>query len=194
MHDIELNVGSISSYPKNVYPYNCTPCEVSFKSNDILMDHLYQIHLTKAQRQGDGLMKYNGGHTLKESDYSSHGISKDSSKPPPCRNGESCFFHKQNRCSFFHASPPQERQSRRPRQVPTSQWQSVHNRRPHHNQGTQGHQSHGQQEHGRKPHVSPRNTSNTWCKHEDNCLQGRFCSLRNKGDQGFPNLPTHRRQ
>ena len=28
MHDMELNDGSISSYPKNVYPYNCTPCEV----------------------------------------------------------------------------------------------------------------------------------------------------------------------
>ena len=101
MHDIELNVGSISSYPKNVYPYNCTPCEVSFKSNDILMDHLYQIHLTKAQRQGDGLMKYNGGHTLKESDYSSHGISKDSSKPPPCRNGESCFFPQTEQMQFL---------------------------------------------------------------------------------------------
>ena len=194
MHDMELNVGSTSSYPKNVYPYNCTPCEISFRSNENLMDHLFLIHLTKAQRQGNGLKKYNGGHGLKESENSSHDVSKDASKPQPCRNGESCYFHKQNRCSFFHALPPQERQNRRPRQVPTSQWQSVHNRRPQHTQGRQDHQPHGQQTQGIRPHVSPRNTSNTWCKHEDNCLQGRFCILRNKGDQGFPNLPTYRRQ
>ena len=189
-----IDNGSISSYPKNVYPFNCTPCEASFRSNKNLMDHLSEIHLSKQMRQGDGLKKYNGGHASNESENNSHGVSKDAMRPPPCRNGDSCYFHSQHRCSFFHALPPQEGSMRRPRQAPTSLWQSVHNRRPYPNQGRQDHQPHGQQAQKIRSHVSPRNTSNTWCKHEDNCLQGRFCVLRNQYDQGFNMRPMNMRQ
>ena len=39
-HQEELNVGSTKDYPDNVYNFKCTPCDISFRTNDNLMDHM----------------------------------------------------------------------------------------------------------------------------------------------------------
>ena len=178
IHDAELSVGRISSYPMNVYMFKCTPCELSFKTGSDQMDHLSEVHLTEAQRRGDGLAKYKSGH---------HAISQDANRLPNCKNGDSCYFHKQHRCNFHHALPPQERQVRSPRQAPTSQWQSANYGRSHNKQQGRGDkQTREQQAQGSRSSGAPRDTSRTWCKHSDNCLQGRFCVLRVEGERDFP--------
>ena len=46
-HKQELNVGPQIDYPMNVYNYKCTPCKISFKTNDELMDHMFNTHLSE---------------------------------------------------------------------------------------------------------------------------------------------------
>ena len=130
------------------------------------------VHLTEAQRNGAGLSKY----------ISTNDVSKRDIRPPTCYNGDECRFHRQHRCNYYHPLPPQARQARRPRQAPSSQWQSVSSSnmpggaRPGRQQGHQG-------------WVAPRDTTATWCKHQENCLQGRFCMLRQEEEQDFSSQP-----
>ena len=71
---------------------------------------MYKVHLTKTQQQGADLEKCMTGSDASE----------DANRPPNCKNGDQCYFHKQHRCNFFHAFPPQE-----------EQWKTV----PHRGQG-----------------------------------------------------------
>ena len=43
-HQDELDIGRISHYPNNVYNIICTPCDISFKTQDDLMDHMCMVH------------------------------------------------------------------------------------------------------------------------------------------------------
>ena len=52
IHDAELSMGRIFSYPKNVCMFKFTPCDSSFKTGSDQMDHLSEVHLTEAQRRG----------------------------------------------------------------------------------------------------------------------------------------------
>ena len=99
-HEEELNKLPRANYPRDVYTFNCNQCQVSFKNNDDIIDHMYKVHLTKAQQQGVGGEKYMTGGDASE----------DVNRPPKCKNGDQCYFHKQHRCNFFHAFPPQEEQ------------------------------------------------------------------------------------
>ena len=47
-HRAELNVGSTSQYPMNVYTFTCKPCNSSFKTHNDLMDHMCLVHLPKS--------------------------------------------------------------------------------------------------------------------------------------------------
>ena len=78
MHDAELNVPILSSYPMNVYSFKCTTCRASFRTSEDMMNHLSNKHLTKEQRQGDGLTKYKSGHDVKE----------QNNRKPTCTNGD----------------------------------------------------------------------------------------------------------
>ena len=181
-HEAELKVIGPTSYPGHIYSFKCDTCNLSFESNDNLMDHMHKKHLTEAQRNGDTLKKFMTFSSAKNSD----------SRPPVCKNGEQCSFHKQHRCNFFHALPPQERQPRHHRQAPSSQWQSMHSRRPQHNQGLGYQRAHPIQTQRKRQGGAPE--GGTWCKHEDNCLQGRFCVLTRDYDMDFPSLPYQGRQ
>ena len=165
-HEAEHKMGE-AVHQGNTYRFNCTTFKVSFKSHDDMMDHLSNVHLTESQRKGEGLSK----------NYPVNGVSKHEDRPPTCYNADQCRFHREHRCNFYHPLPPKERQARRPRQAPSSQWKSVSSR---HSSGGAG-----QRQQGHQVWKSPRNTSLTWCKHEDNCLQGRVCVLREEGEQGF---------
>ena len=136
-HQKELNVGSTSSYPINVYTIQCTPCEISFRTHDNLMDHMCKVHLTEEQRSGK---KFED--SLKSLKQTSQAV-----KPPPCKNGPQCYYHRQSRCNFFHDQPPQQKQVRFRRQVPSNQWKSVPNRQHHNNQQSQYQQPHQQWAH-----------------------------------------------
>ena len=182
-HQEELNVGSTKEYPGNVYNFKCTPCDMSFRTNENLMDHMYNVHLTESQRRGDGLKKY----------YTDSGVKESKNKLPTCTNGNECRFHRQGRCMFFHALPPQEKQFRHPRQAPNNDWQQMQSRRPHHPQGNGVHKTHQKQTLNRG-NMGGQRTNTTWCKHVHNCLQGRFCVLRKEADQDFSDLQTQRRQ
>ena len=184
-HHQELNVGKSVDYPMNVYSFKCTPCQISFKNHEDLMEHMCSLHitreqLTKNQREGHGLAKYNDSNS---------GIYQDS-RPPLCTNGDSCRFHSQHRCNFSHPKPPQAMQFQPRRQAPSTEWKQVHYRRPHHNQEHKVQETHKQQPQGQSTRGPVRNTSETWCKHPDNCLQGRFCALR----EDFRRRPSLRRQ
>ena len=103
------------NYPGFALNFKCTPCKEAFTTNDDLMDHLSKVHLTKSQREGHGLSKYGGDQNSSQNDW----------RQPLCRNGNRCFYHRQNRCNFFHHQAPQWQQGRPPRQSPSSQWQEV---------------------------------------------------------------------
>ena len=256
-HNKELQVGSTNNYPMNVYSFKCKPCKLSFRNHDMLIDHMSSVHVPERQRQ------------LKERSHD------EGNEVQLCRNGDGCYYHKQHRCSYYHALPPQEKPRHFPRQSPDSQWRTVHNRRPRPagpggqlrqgrggdqqqqgrggvqqrqvhggeqqwqgrggNQQWQGHggdqQLHGyggdqqwqgdggdqqwngrggdqqqqvgfqqQQEHGdhqwqgrqrqgQGKWGGSREISTPWCRHVHNCLQGRFCALRNIGEQDFTSQP-----
>ena len=80
--------------------------------------------------------------------------------------------------SFFHPKPLQEQHVQLRRQPPSDQWQQVNNRRTQHNLEPKVHQPRTQQSYRNMTREATRNTSKTWCKHPENCLQGRFCVLR----------------
>ena len=249
-HNAELNViNKLKQYPANVYSFKCTPCKVSFNSQDDLMDHMFNEHLTEDQRQGKVVKKFQNS------------ASEYDSRPPVCKNGEKCFYHKQNRCNFFHALPPQQEQRVQPSQQSTSrQWHTVQRRRPgptqasrfqqqgqggqqlqqqqggegqhqqrygsptkeeHGGQQQQSHGAHQQQGHGAqqqqrhggqqqqrgvgqqrpgqqeqrwKNYGGSRETSTPLCRHVHNCLQGRFCVLRNEGEKDFTSQHRQGRQ
>ena len=129
-HQAEHKTGQ-DVFQGNNYLFKCTTCKVAFKSHKEMMDHMSNVHLTESQHKGAGLLKYS----------SLDGASNREDRPPMCHNGDECRFHKQHRCNFYHALPPQQRQQRRPRQAPSSQWKSMHSR---HQAGSvqqqQGHQ------------------------------------------------------
>ena len=197
------------------------PCNLSFKTHNDLMDHMCLEHLPKRKKE----VHHERTHEQTSQD----------TRPPPCRNGDQCSFHKQLRCSFFHPQPPQEQQYRppgqqgrprqqhprpwhqehRPRQhpwqhkhehrpwqqenrprpqAPSNEWQQMPSRR-HHPSHSQGVQQPPMQQTQRPIDggVSRLNTT-TWCKHIHNCLQGRFCVLRQEGGQYFANFKMQRRQ
>ena len=64
----------------NNFKFKCTTCSVAFKSNDDMMNHLSNVHLTEAQRNGAGLSKY----------LSTNDVSKHDTRPPTCYNGDEC--------------------------------------------------------------------------------------------------------
>ena len=170
-HKAEKKTNSQNSFQGSTYKFKCTKCRVSFKSHDDMMNHLSEVHLTESQRQGAGLSKY----------ISSDRDSKCEDRPQTCYNGDECRFHRQHRCNFFHPLPAQKRHVRRPRLTPSSQWQSFHS------QHSSDQAAQQQQEH--QDWAASRYTSLTWCKHQNNCLQGRFCALRQEEEQGFSRQP-----
>ena len=158
--------------------YKWTPCQLTFKSHEDMMEHLSQIHLTESQRNGHGLAKYQG------SGYENRSTSRKG--PEPCRNGNQCRFHRQSRCHFYHEFPPMKQQARHPRQSPTDQWQEVPSRGQN---GNNVRQSHVQQPQGHRYWSVPPQSSlpAPWCLHGTRCPVGSYCVLRHE-DQDFPNL------
>ena len=176
MHDKELNVSILSSYPVNVYSSRCTPCQESFRTSEDLMSHLSEKHINKEQRKGDGLAKHKSDHDVREHD----------DRKPACTNGDFCRFHRQSRCNFYHALPPKFLKSRPQRKTPSNEWQQVPARWQSNYQGHNGQQPYEHSSQGAWFWGASRDVSNTWCKHPDNCLQGRFCDMRQSYEQDFP--------
>ena len=177
---------------KHSYPCNslnwCTQCGENFKSDDDLMKYMTQVHLTKAQREGHGLYKYPSYHAS-NAGYKSR--SGQEGRPPLCRNGPQCYYHRHNRCNFFHHQAPQRQQDRPPRQSPSSQWQEVP---PRWNNIQQGQGIHNSQESQAQGHrywsVPPQGVQSVpRCLHGRGCPMGQYCVLRHE-DSDFPNLPT----
>ena len=176
VHDEELNVHLTAPYPLNVYSFKCTPCRESFRTSEEMMDHLSKKHLTEEQRRGDGLVKYKKGHDVLEHD----------TRPPTCSNGDNCRYHRQKRCNFYHASPPKFQKSHAKRLTPSDEWKQVPARWQSNHQGHREQQPHEHQSQGPRSWGAPRDVSTTWCKHADNCLQGRFCVLRQSSVEDVP--------
>ena len=169
------------SYPGYALNFKCTPCKENFMSDDDLMEHMHQVHLTKAQREGQGLYKYPG--------YKSR--SSQESRPPLCRNGPQCYYHRHNRCNFFHHQAPRWQQGRPPRQAPSSQWQEVPDRWNNVQQGQGVHSAYEPQAQGHKYwSIPPKGVQLVpWCLHGRGCPMGQYCVLRHE-DTDFLNLPT----
>ena len=171
-------------FPRYAHKFECTPCKVHFLSDDDLMNHMCQDHLTEAQREGHGLYKYESYHEKPSKEWK-----------PLCRNGSQCYYLRQNRCNFFHRQAPQWQQGRPARQSPSSQWQQVPARRQHVQQGQGVQRPHGVQAQGHKYwSVPPQGVmSAPWCRHGRGCPMGQYCVLRHD-EMDFPNLPQQGRQ
>ena len=175
VHGAELKKGSQPNYPGNSLNFKCTPCKISFRSDDQLMNHMSMEHLTESQREGHGLYKYESYHESNIRD-----------RPAPCKNGDQCRFHSQYRCMFYHERPPQVRQARPRRQAPSDQWLTVPPRWHHNNKEQIVHQSQDVQA------LPP------WCVYGSRCKLGRpgswnQCLLRHEGED-FPSLPLQGRK
>ena len=138
------------------------------------MNHLYEVYLTEAHRNGTRLAKYNNMNASNQED-----------RQAPCKNGDNCRFHSQFRCMFYHKGPPQKRQVQHKRQAPSSQWKVVHPRWQNRNHQQVVHQSQDQA-------LPP------WCTYGSRCKLGRpgswnQCLLRHEGED-FPHLPQQGRQ
>ena len=168
------------NYPGYSHNFKCTPCRENFVTDDDLMEHMSQVHLTESQREGHGLYKYEG--------YPRN--PQKGGRPELCRNGPQCVYHRQGRCNFFHHQAPQWQQGR---QSPSSQWQEVPSRRQHVQQGQGGHDAHKMQPQGHKYwSVPPQGVLTTpWCLHGRGCPMGQYCVLR---QEDFPNLSQPCRQ
>ena len=159
------------SYPGMSNNFKCTPCKVSYKSNNELMDHLFQEHQNKANKNGTGLHKYN------------------SSNKPPCRNGGQCRYHRQDRCMFLHDAPPHDNQTR---QVPSQQRQSVPLKQTNKNKGHRVQQTRQEQTQAHRywsipPLWRESGDQRPWCKHGNMCPMGNYCVLRHQEEENFPN-------
>ena len=176
--EIHKYKGQVSYFPGNSAFFNCHECKESFKSHDYMMDHLSQVHLTEAQRQGAGLAKYPSYHEKPLKEWK-----------PPCRNGPQCYYNRQNRCNFYHRQVPQWQQGRPARQSPSSQWQQVPSQWQHHQQGQRDHSAHEPRAQGHKYwSVPPKGVQLVpWCFHGRDCPMGQYCVLRHE-DTDFPNL------
>ena len=188
MHDKELNVSKLndsilSSYPVNVYSSKCNPCQESFRTSEDLMSHLSEKHIRKEQRKGDGPAKYKNDHDVREND----------DRKPACTNGDYCRFHRQSRCDFYHPLPPKFLKSRPQRKTPSNEWQQVPARWQSNHQGYNSQQPFDHSSQGPWVWGASRDISNTWCKHPHNCLQGRFCVMRQNYEQDFPTWTAHSR-
>ena len=194
-HHQELNIGHSINYPMNVYSFKCTPCKISFMTHNDLLDHMCDTHLSKDQRHGPEQYERQKQHNSNAKSVVRQGMPGQTENVALCRNGPQCLFYRQSRCNFYHPQLPQKqhpirleslpRQERRPRQAPTNQWQDVHSWWPQY-QGQQHQETHkkGAQKH----------RLSTWCQHDENCLQGRFCALREQGEQDFTRRSPHWRQ
>ena len=47
-------------FPVYSLDFKCTPCKESYRTDDDLMEHISQVHLTESQLEGHGLFKYAG--------------------------------------------------------------------------------------------------------------------------------------
>ena len=176
--EIHKYKGQVSYFPGNSAFFNCNECKESFKSHDYMMNHLSEVHLTEAQRQGAGLAKYNGRAEGRENIRERRAL---------CRNGVECWFYQNYRCRFFHPQRPQAQQ-RHVRQTPSDEWQQVPSLRPDHNQ--QGQVQHPQEQVAQVHKywsVPPQgDSSKPWCLHGDRCPMGKYCVLRHES-LDFPN-------
>ena len=82
----ELDVGSTSQYPMNVYSFIYKPCNSSFKIHDDIMDHMCLVHLQKRKKE--------------VLHASTHEQPSQASRLPIWRNSPQCSFHRQFWCSF----------------------------------------------------------------------------------------------
>ena len=186
-HNKELNIERSVHYPMNVYTFKCTPCKISFITQNDLLDHMSVIHMNKDQRHK--AEPYGRQRQSNAKSVVRQVVPKQTEEASLCRNGPQCFFYRQSRCNFHHPQQPRQehspRQERRPRQAPTNQWQEVHTSWPQY-QGQQHQETHQKGAH--KYRLS------TWCQHDENCLQGRFCALREQGEQDFTRRSPYWRQ
>ena len=161
----------------NISNFPCTPCEIWFQSHDEVMEHMSQVHLSEAQRTGQGLLKY----------------SKEW-RPPLCRNGAKCHYHQQNRCQFFHHQPPQRQQVRHHRQAPSDQWKQVPPRRRQAQNNEQIQRTHKEQPQGHKYCSVPSLLKSlaSWCLHGRVCPMGRYCVLRHEDSDFIQGQPQGR--
>ena len=183
MHDKELNVSILSSYLVNVYSSRCNPCQESFRTSEDLISHLSEKHTSKEQCREGGPSKKNSDQYVK----------KHEDRKPSCTNGDYCRYHRQNRCNFYHSLPPKFLMSRPQRQTPSNEWKQVPARWQPYHQGYNVQQSYEHSPQGSWFWGAQRDISNTWCKHPDNCLQGRFCVLRQNYEQDFPTWTANSR-
>ena len=167
----EIKMKSVS-YPGMAYNFKCTPCKISFKTDDELMDNMSQMHFTEAHRLGTGFQKYNN--------------------QPLCRNGNQCRYHKQNRCTFFHNSFPQKQQFHHFRQAPSNQWNSVPQKQHTSHREHRVHQTRQQQAQTHRYWETPplwivSGDQRPWCLHGTSCPMGNYCILRHEDEQDFSN-------
>ena len=151
-----------------------------------MMNHLSNVHLTEAQRQGAGLAKY-GGRAEGRGNVRER-------RPPLCRNGAGCWYYQQFRCKYFHPQLPQDSQ-RHIRQAPSDQWQQVPSRWPHHHQQEQVQLPHEYISQGHKYwSVPPRGDRvfAPWCLHGRGCPMGKYCVLRHEDSDFIQGQPQGR--
>ena len=164
-----------SHYPGKANNFKCSPCKVFYKTNDELMNHLSEVHITEAQRLETGLQKY----------YENI---------PECRNGDQCRYHRQNRCNFLHNTPPpkQQQQVHQLRQAPSNQWHTVPSKQQNYNrnqivQKSREEKAQGHRYWGTPPLWRESGDQRPWCQHGNMCPMGNYCVLRHLDDQNFIN-------
>ena len=183
MESLKIHREKLHNDPGFTFNFKCTPCKENFRTDEDLMEHMCQIHLTESQREGHGLYKYESYTSNPQKGW----------RPALCRNGPQCFYNRQGRCNFFHHQAPQWQQGRPPHQSPSNQWQEVPPRRKHVQQGQGDQHAHERQAQGHKYwSIPPQGVMATpWCLHGRGCPMGQYCVLRH---EDFPNMPQQGRQ
>ena len=196
----------------------CNACSKVFNNNNDLEIHLVDQHSEEAdcsrcnaffKKEEDVMMHANNCHAIIEPNTCNkcerEVISKAALKKhmsgcqgkkqrEACRNGESCRYHKANRCLFFHPSKRQNQTKSRPLQQTIQENQ---NNQPPRTQNRQpSHQMHNQE----WTTVQRRNRNPLWTcnfcgqnifNREASRCHGSICSARNSQSL---NVSPHKRQ
>ena len=128
------------------YHRTCTDCNITFKSRDEKLEHLLAKH---RPQKGAG-----------EKSIPSHAKDQDE-----CKNGPSCQWLKNNRCSFKHSEQP---------------WQTVHHRR--HKQQSKQQSQHQQKQHSQQQSRQQKQPRSFQQEEEmEHCWNGLSCKFQKQG-------------
>ena len=162
-HDITNKTDTTNKSEEN--RFHCPLCDHSEDNQQNLVKHLEVEHklMDMSSSRNTNTNKTNQNQTI-----------------PPCHNGISCRYLRENRCSYFHEEAAQQEE----------RWEEVRSRQPRSNNNYHNNLQNNHLSNNHNNHPSNQNNNQSdgvgWCRQELRCSRGRKCKYKHPaGRPGF---------